>query len=278
MANERKSQRNNLVVSAGDVFGNSTSEVEKQKAEFALAAMQKMGYDAVALGDFDFVHGVEFLQAQLSRYPFFVCANVVWADTGKPLANPVLYRTYRLDAAPNRPARAVTVAVFGVMSDLLTDTIDSLTKESPRRVQVLEPFEAARKVVAEARKRAQLVVALAHMDEPQAKEMALHVPGIDVIVLGHAYYRKITQPQKVNSTLLVAESNAGKHMGQLILALNSMGGVEASAGCSVVLDDKVADDPEVARMLSEAKAKWEARQQPVKPPAVQPASPAAAGK
>jgi len=277
LAQERKSQKNNLVVSAGDVVGGGTGDVERQKAEFAFAALGKMGYDAVALGEYEFFHGLDFLEAQMQKYPFFVCTNVVWADTGKPIANPVIYRTYRLDAAPGRPARAITVAIVGVLSDVLTASIENVVNESPRRISILDPFEETRKIVEAARKKAQLVVALAHMEDKQAREMVLQVPGIDIIILGHGFVRRITEPQKVNSTLLVGESNQGKFIAQLILALDSKGKVEAASGTSIPMDEAIADNPEIAKMLNEAKEKW-APPSPPKPASGQAGTAAPAGK
>lgn len=243
------------MVFAGDTCGMS-APLDQDKAEFDLAAMKKMGYDAVALGELDFIHGLDFLEGQLKLYPFFVCCNLVWAGTGKPLAHPVLYRTYRLQAAPGRPARLVRVAVFGVLGKSVSPTMQLYISQGPKRVSVLDPVAEAGKIVAIARKKAQLVVALAHMSDDEAKELARQVPGIDVIVMGHGSVRKMATPLKVTSTLLVAESNEGKYVGQLVLSLNSAGQVEASAGRSVTMDEKITDDPAMAEMLKEAKEKW----------------------
>lgn len=233
----------------------AAGEAERLKAEFALAATQKMDYDAVALGELDFVHGLDFLQAQIQKYPFLTCANVVRADTGKPLATPVVYRTYRLQAAPNRPARSVTVAIFGVISDSLAGQIDGYIKQPLKPIRVLDPIAESRKIVEAARQKAQLVVALAHMEDEQGKELARRVPGIDVIVLGHAgFRRKITEPLRIDSTLLVGESDQGKYMGQLSLTLNSNGKIEASAGTSLPIDEAIPENSEIAKMYEEVKA------------------------
>jgi 2',3'-cyclic-nucleotide 2'-phosphodiesterase (5'-nucleotidase family) len=247
------------VVFSGDACG-MPGRADQEKADFDFAAMEKMGYDAVALGELEFVHGRQFLESQLKRYPYFVCSNVVWSETGKPLAPPLVYRTYRLKAAPARPAAQLTVAVFSLLSQDFATNISPFMSSPADRVSVLDPIAEARKMVAAAGKKAQLVVALAHMTEGEAKEMVLQVPGIDVVILGHGLIRQIIAPEKVKSTLVVAESNEGKYVGQLVLALNSRGGVEAYAGTSIRMDEKIADDPAMAKMLAQAKEGW------VKPP------------
>jgi 2',3'-cyclic-nucleotide 2'-phosphodiesterase (5'-nucleotidase family) len=179
---------------------------------------------------------------------------VVWSDTGKPIANPVIYRTYQLKAAPGRQAVKITVAIFSVLSESMAGAINYSLQDSASRIKVLDPVVEARKIVESAREKAQLVVALLHMDDAEAKKLAQQVPGIDVVVIGHGYRRKITQPLKLGSTLIVGESDQGKYVGQLILTLGSDGKIEASAGTSVAMDEAIPDNPQIAQMYKEMQA------------------------
>jgi hypothetical protein len=239
-------------VSAGDEF-NLGGLPKRNEAEADLQVLSLMGYHAVALGDLEFAHGLDFLTRQIAKYPFLLSSNVVWADSRAPLARTVRYETYRLPAAPGRPARPLRVAILAFLSAKRAPDVQRHLGGDAQRILILGPIAEAKKQVSKARHNAEFVVVLAHMDEEQAKELARQVPGIGLMVMGDMPGRRIVLPIQVGNALMVADSSDGQNVGRLTLALNSAGSIADSRGGEQLLDKEFADDPRVAQVVVKAK-------------------------
>jgi 2',3'-cyclic-nucleotide 2'-phosphodiesterase (5'-nucleotidase family) len=256
-------------VSAGDESEEGGLD-RRHDAEDDLQALSMMGYDAVALGEKEFSHGLDFLTKQIAKHPFLVSSNVVWAENWLPLARTVRYNVYRLKAAPGRPAAVLRVAILGFLTTKRKPDVDRYLGRDAARVLILDPIVEAKKQVAKARHNANLVVVLAHMDEEQAKELVRQVPGIDVLVIGDMQWRTIVVPMRLNGTLIVANSNTGRRVGSLTVALDAKGRIESTRGGEQVIGQEFPEDPEVAEALAKIA---QARTGQVSAPSPQPAGP-----
>ena len=217
-----------------------------------LQVLSLMGYHAVALGDLEFAHGLDFLTRQIAKYPFLLSSNIVWADSRAPLARTVRYVAYRLPAAPGRPARALRVALLAFLSAKRAPDVQRYLGRDAQRILILDPIAEAKKRFAQVRHNADLVVVLAHMDEEQAKELARQVPGIGLIVMGDVPGRTIVLPVQAGNTLIVADSSDGQNIGRLTLAVNSAGSIADSRASAQSLGKEFADDPRVAEVVRKA--------------------------
>src|SRR5258705_1653943 len=137
---------NHLLVDSGDFFGIA-GEQDSLKSGFMVQMMDKLGYNAATIGERELSFGQRYLLDTFKKTKIdLVSANVVFADTKKPLAKPYVIRK----------VGNVRVAITGLVG-----------KELPFRkipsepeLTVLDPFETAKKLIPELKKKADVVVVL----------------------------------------------------------------------------------------------------------------------
>lgn len=214
------------------LFGDEESERSQGRA--LVAAMNFMGYDALALGEKDFRLGWETLEARLGEAAFpALSANVVVSATGELLARPYLVR----EVGGHR------LAIVGLTEG---EARPALGKEG---LIVTDPLEAARRYVLEARREAEAVIVLARLGQEGGLRLAETVPGITVVI-GGAEPAGLRQPMVVGRTLFVRATYQGKALGWLRLRLGSEGQVLQHEGGLIPLTADFADDPAMRDLLA----------------------------
>ena len=229
IARLRDGRQDVLLVDAGDlVTGPAVSTFTRGAAPFDL--LDAMGYDALAIGNHEFDNSVPRLQELIwSTSVPVLAANIYWRGTDHRFARPyvLLHRA------------GLRVAVIGVIgSDAALVTLPAQVRD----LEFCDPAKELRPLVEKLRPQADLVVVLAHEGKtgpmqldaeshPEAQrdfdtdvELAAAVPGIDVLVGGHAH-RGIDPPYKerTNGTIIVQTFGHTTSLGVLDLRLNSEG-------------------------------------------------------
>jgi len=209
-----------LLLDAGDFLGGSAFAwlaLSGYAAE--LTIMQKMGYDAVAIGNHEYDYGPGVLAQYLLQagYPeahqkTLVLASNTEAPPDHLLAAQSLYRNAGMFELEN----GLKVGVFGLIGKdailLIGETGD---------VQFLDQHEAARQAVDELKEQGtDVIVGITHSGVDEDRELAREVPGIDVIVGGHCH-TALYKPVLQGATIIVQAGSLGMYLGQLELAYNS---------------------------------------------------------
>jgi len=192
--------------------------------------MNRMGYDAAALGNHEFNFGLDYLKNTIAGAKFpFLAANVYHPGTQDPYFTPYVILERTIDGQPIR------IGVIGfVPPQIMVWDRTNLTG----KVEAGSIIEAAQRFVPEMKaKGADIVIALAHTgatpgnrSENAAYTLAEEVPGIDVIIVGHSH-RVIPGPGlevapdgKVNGVQLVQPGFWGQYLGVVTLTLEREGG------------------------------------------------------
>lgn len=209
-----------------------------------------MNYDAITLGERDFLHGTNFLldlQKEL-KLPF-VSANIFYEENNKPVFSPFIIKKLKNFRHGDTTIPEVSVGIFGVMlyrNQLIFD------KGEPNLI-VGDPIEAAKKVVAEMKDKCDIIVCLAHLRYNELQPFAEAVPEVDVLLAGHDPVMRM-EPMKIHESIALAGGNKGQYVGdlRLIIKNNSVFDYE---GHVVTLDDKFKDDPEMTDFIKDFKEK-----------------------
>jgi 2',3'-cyclic-nucleotide 2'-phosphodiesterase/3'-nucleotidase len=190
--------QNTLLFDNGDFLqGNPLAEYladqPRTRAPHPLVTiMGELGYDAVGLGNHEFNYGLDFLEASLQGAPFpFLCANVVRAD-GSAFLPPyaILNRAFKDDAGVGHELR------IGVVSFVPPQIMAWDKAHLEGKLKASDIVLTAKRLVPELRAKCDLLVALCHAGIKAGpwtegeENAALHlaaVPGIDVIMTGHAH-------------------------------------------------------------------------------------------
>ena len=272
---KEKGRGNTLLIDAGDTIQGTPltyyyAKVDPITAKGGpvhpmAAAMNAIGYDAVALGNHEFNYGIETLRKFESQCDFpLLGANALDARTLKPAFPPYFIKTFHVKGAP-----PVKVAVLGLTNPGIA-IWDKAYVEGKLVFPGLE--EQAAKWVPKLRSMgADVVVVSAHSGtsgtssygdqlpyvENSAALVAQKVPGIDAILVGHAHTEiaelKVTN-EKTGRTVVLSEPLCYAQRLSLFdveLVFERGCWTVESVRASVRDSKSVPDDPRITRLLKD---------------------------
>lgn len=272
---EEKGRRNTLLIDAGDTIQGTPltyyyAKVDPITAKGGpihpmAAAMNAIGYDAVALGNHEFNYGIETLRKFEDQCHFpLLGANALDAKTLKPAFPPYFIKKFRVPGAP-----PVKVAVLGLTNPGIA-IWDKAYVEGKMVFPGLE--EQAAKWVPKLRSMgADVVVVSAHSGssgtssygdqlpyiENSAALVAQQVPGIDAILVGHAHTEiaeLLVTNEKTGRTVVLSEPLCYAQRLSLFdfeLVLDKGCWKVESVKASVRDSKTVADDPKITKLLKD---------------------------
>jgi 5'-nucleotidase / UDP-sugar diphosphatase len=241
----RKKKRNTLLLDAGDQFQGSIFHLKYQGDE-ASQFMNKMGYDAMALGNHEFDKGPEVLSRFIKSVRFPVLGANIYAGNDPFLKNLIkAYTTVNIGGQ--------TIGLIGGITE------DTKNLSHPgHQVRFLSIEAEIKKAVTDLKNlNVNKIILLSHSGIEKELEIAKDIDGIDIIVGGHSHtllsnYDKaafgpyptvITSPSGT-PVLVVTASENGKYLGQLDVEFDSMGNLTKWSGDPILLDNSVAADEE----------------------------------
>lgn len=217
IAQERKADRNLLLVDAGD-FCQGTPYFNYYHGRVELDAMNRMRYDAATLGNHEFDNGLDTLAAALKTACFpIVCAN--YDFTGTALEGIV---------KPSTIVRKgnLQIGIFG----LGCDPKGIISDKNFAPAVYLDPYLVAQAKADELRASGcDLVVCLSHMgtcgkapEDVCDTALVAHTRGIDVVVGGHTHklYDNLRVKNLDGKSIPVCQmGKSGVYLGKIVLDL-----------------------------------------------------------
>jgi 2',3'-cyclic-nucleotide 2'-phosphodiesterase/3'-nucleotidase len=232
-------------------FGSAAGAIDP-----IVAAMNRMGYDAMAVGNHEFDFGLERLDRsqRQSKFPWLSANTLLPGDR---------------QAFPPYVVREVEGVRVGILGLITTGTANWLSPGLLEGLRFVQPLAVARHRVAQLREeeRCDLVVVLTHQGferdpktgddrgssgENQAYALATKVPGVDVLLSGHAHV--VIAPRRVGSTWISAPGRWGDTLTRFDLAFERPAGgdrwrIVEIRGKSLPMK-KVVPDPDVVASVA----------------------------
>lgn len=206
----KKEAKELLILDAGDALAidyfSRASEREKarKRAEVVLRLYEKIGYDALNIGDTDIGLGIEYLKNLQGRIKIpFLSANLKERKTGKPVFNPYLIKD-------------VGGAKIGIIG-LLTATIPSYLQKEMTNYLIQEPVKATLNLMQGPMSHCRYVFFVAHLTPSEMESLAKGVPDVSIIIGGQD--RSFGFPKKINRSIVVQADAFGFHVGKMNLRL-----------------------------------------------------------
>ncbi len=245
-----------ILLDAGDFLGGSAFGWLTLRGHAAeLTVMQRIGYDAVVIGNHEYDFGPDVLGEYLmtAGYPDAHRKTLVLAsNTRAPDDHPLAARNLYLNTGVLQLENGLTVGVFGLIGEGAVMVIGE-----PGDVEFPDQHDASRQAVDELKQGgADVIVAISHSGVDEDRELAREVQGIDVIVGGHCH-TALYKPVFEGSTVIVQAGHLGNYLGQLELAYDPLAGrirvrnEENDRPFLIPIDDSFAPDPEIDSMVSE---------------------------
>jgi len=240
---ERAAAPASILVEAGDFFPTSPDEARTRKV---VAAYGLMGYDAVTIGEAEFVNGLKFLRGLVDGKVLpWVSANLKICEKEACID---FARTSVLLTAGKRK-----VAVMGYMHpDAIGFTPEERFKDGVHYIKFTDPRPLVKGFIERYRKDADLLVVLSHAGIEEDRKLAAEVPGIDVIVGAHSQ-TFMADPGREGSTVVVQAAADGQYLGKLVIKWGENGKPAVSGYELIPLTKNIVDDVDVAAAIKTAK-------------------------
>jgi 2',3'-cyclic-nucleotide 2'-phosphodiesterase (5'-nucleotidase family) len=230
-----------VIVDSGDLL-NEDEEIPENiqqsarfKAELIAQIYNKIGIDAVNVGELDLVLGIDYLKELEKKEKFpFVSANLVDSE------NKPIFKRYVI-----KNINGKNVGIFGVIGDTseMTAKVSEITKDA---ASVQDPLQAAESVVKELSGKVDYMIALTHQGTNRDWVIARRVQGIDLVIGAHDK-QKTKEPHEAGKTLIVQAGEKGQYLGLLEVAMD---GTKAAQNELVPLGEEIANDPAIKAMIS----------------------------
>jgi 5'-nucleotidase len=243
---------NVITLDAGDQFQGSLM-YSTYKGEVEAEMMERIGFDAMAVGNHEFDDGPDGLADFLDKVSFPVISGNIDVSANNRLAGRIQPHVV-LEVGGEKVALVSVLATDTVETSspgdtvVFTDEIEHLTAE----VAQLEALGINK------------IIALTHVGLPTDIAIAQAVPGIDVIVGGHSHtYLSASDPKRggayptwVNGpdeTLVpIVQAYAySKYVGHLEVEFDDAGKVVFASGDTIVLDASVEPDAQIVARVKE---------------------------
>ena len=206
----RKEAKNLLILDGGDAlvlsFFDRESEREKarRRAGLVLKIYEKMGYDALNIGDTDLGLGVEYLKTlqKRSKIPF-LSANLKEKKTGKPIFKSHLVKE----------VDGMRIGIIG----LLTPDIHPFIQKQLKSYFIEDPIKAALETINRDLADCDHIIALAHLTPIEIETFTKRIPKISIIIGGND--RSFIFPKQFDHSIYVQTGAFGAHLGRMNLRL-----------------------------------------------------------
>jgi len=196
--------------------------------------MNAMGYDALALGEYDLAAGLEVIKQREKEASFpFLSANLVTVGDDQPIVRP--YVILERDGAS-----------FGILG--LTEPGTREVLEKLDGATLLDPVGVARQYVSELRGKVDVLIVLSNLGLEEDKALAAAVAGIDIIIGGNSR-RLMKEPERVGNTLVVQQGYKGEWLGRLQVTYDADRQPVSFAAEAVALTDSFGDDQEMSALV-----------------------------
>jgi 5'-nucleotidase len=247
----RAADGNVVLLDAGDQF-QGTLFYTYYKGQAAAQVMNRLGYDAMAVGNHEFDDGPEGLGrfAESARFPL-LAANM------------------DVSAEPRLAGRVAPWQVLEIGGERL-GIVGLITEEAPNisspgpDIRFSDLTAALRRAVAAlAQKGIDKIIALGHVGYWRDIELAGAVDGVDIIVGGHSHsYLSSTDPAAAGPYPTLAKSPGGetvlivqayqwsRYLGRLDVSFDAAGRLSAWRGAPIAMDNGIAEEAGMAALVA----------------------------
>lgn len=242
-----------IVLDGGDQFQGSLFYTQ-YRGQAEMQVMNRIGYDAMVIGNHEFDNGppvlAEFLKG--ARFPV-ISANT--DASGEPLLAG-RFRPYTI-----LDTRAGRIGIIGGTTEDTPTMSSSGPSVSFRTVE-----DAVTPIVAELNaKGIDRIILVTHIGLSRDREVARRVAGIDVIVGGHSHtllsnasgaagaggpYPVVERGPTGDPVLIVQTGAFGRFLGRIDVTFDATGRVSAWSGDTILLSQSMREDPEVKALVA----------------------------
>ena len=243
----RARSNNSILLDGGDQF-QGTLFYTYYKGALAAEMMNRMGYDAMTVGNHEFDDGPEVLRGFMDSLDFPILMSN--ADVSR---EPLLADTLKKSTVIERGGEKIgLIGLTPEDTDELASPGDNVSFSDPVAAVQAEVDKLTAQGVNK-------IIVLSHSGYGVDQRVAAETTGVDVIVGGHSHSllgdmenAEGPYPTMVGNTAIVQSYAYGKFLGELNVTFNDAGEVVSANGQPLIIDAAVAEDEGVKARITEA--------------------------
>ncbi len=192
-----------ILLDAGDTL-HGTNLVNLFFGKPAVATMNRLGVDAMVVGNHDFNFGIDVLAIRAEEAKFPILGANVRCKTGEPVLFLPPYIIIERGG--------LTIGVIG----LVTEETPLVTH--PKNVEGLEfldPVTVTQQIVEQLEPKVDLIILLTHLSVAEEEAVLRKVPGIAVVVSGHIHQEWVIRSEEFGHAIRVQAGEHGRVLGRL---------------------------------------------------------------
>ena len=239
-----------LLLDAGDQF-QGTLFFQYYKGDVQAEMMNKLGFDAMAVGNHEFNNGPEGLKRFVDQVGFPVLMSN--ADiSGSNALNGLIEKSVVIEKAGEK------IGIVGV-----TPKNNDELSSPGKNIIFTDPSPAIQaevdKLTADGVNK---IIVLSHSGFPTDLVIAQNTTGVDLIVGGHSNTLLSntdekaagSYPEMMNGVPIVQAFAYGKYLGEVVLTFDDDGNIVSAKGDPIILDASVAEDAATKARVAELAA------------------------
>jgi hypothetical protein len=241
-----------MFVDAGDFTGGDDPPGRRQTAAL-IEGMNALDYRVANLSRREFTHGYDaFIERQAKAQFPLITANLVWQDSGEPIAEPYHIETVKL----RRGAAAASLRI-GFLG--LSESDPTFQQDGPdgRRIVTADPLAAAANHIPKLAAKTDIIVVLSSLDLDTARRLSAAQKEVDLILGGSGPRRTrsddFPQDTLFGRTRLMYIGDQGKNIGEVRLTVDDRKAIVSAQRTAVGLTRDWPDDPALASLMLETK-------------------------
>jgi len=233
----RKRQPSLVLLDAGNALVNDMEPAVSSKGATSIEALNRLGYQAVALGDRDLSLGLGALRERLAEAKFpMLSANVVVKTSDERLAQAYAI----LNVQGHR------VGVIGVTGQPAQNDLSPF--------EVKDPLQALREVLPVVVERSDFVIVLSNASAAQRREIVRSMPEVDLVISAGDDFINPPEAGEAGGLIVQADHStpyhAGLHLGILRLTLDRDNQRQQYVWESLSLGPEIPDEPAIAEWVA----------------------------
>jgi hypothetical protein len=203
----KKEGREILLLDTGNLLFRKLPQTETKhrdallRVDLLIHSYNKMGYDAVNVGERDLMMGFKFLDgaSQKAKFPF-ISSNVVDRSTRKPIFRPYVIKE----------VEGFRIGIFGLLDDQFKETL----QERDPGLAILDPISTSKTLIKNLRENCDFIVLLSQLGESKDKKLARQNGHIDLILGGGGEALRPVR-ERVNEVSIYRLEPRGGYLGRV---------------------------------------------------------------
>jgi 5'-nucleotidase/UDP-sugar diphosphatase len=227
-------------LNAGDNFsGNPIVDQYDPKGEPVRELLNRMGFDAMTLGNHEFDYGQEILKNLIEKATFPVLgANIKVTEGSFPKPRPYTIL---------KTKKGIKIALLGLIQVEKDSGIPSTHPKNLVGLTFQDPIETALEY-RYLKKESDVFIALTHLGFDTDEKLAGKMPELDVIIGGHSHTR-VDNPVEINGVLIAQAYDKAKCLGRVEIIVKD-GKVVKKSGKLINTADIEKEIPELRKMIA----------------------------